>query len=348
MFLQEVYNHVSPSGEKFNSTQTLLLAQFVVSGLVALVVSLYNGDKPVPISKFAVTGFAYTGGMLGSNEALRYVSYPTQVLAKSCKLVPVLLVNVLYYRRKQTAAQYFTVFLVTVGLIVFRYDPSRSEGSNSNYGLLLLVISLLMDGITGPSQEDLRDRYKPSSQQFILLCNLWGCIFLAAGLVVTGEGLDGVRFILAPENGELAQKIVIFCICSTVGQNFIFLIIQHYGCANGRCLWLCTLSLLYCRFSPPHVPHFRGPTSPPLQLPGINDRHNDAQALYNPGLCALLRPRPDDTAVDWRGLGIYWPHHRRCREERHAARRQRQGQGQGRMTAGLSCTTAVPHHRHSL
>lgn len=227
---EEVYSYVSPSGEKFTSTQTLLLVQFVVSAIAAYIISTLSGDKPVPVREFALAGFSYTGGMLGSNEALRFVSYPTQVLAKSCKLVPVLLVNVLWYHRKQTVWQYINVVFVTLGLIVFRYDVSRTEGEgSSHYGLFLLVVSLAMDGITGPSQEDLRNRYRPSSQQFILYCNLWGCIFLSLTLMATGEGLSGVHFILAKENRSLAWSIVTFCVCSTVGQNFIFLTLRNFG-----------------------------------------------------------------------------------------------------------------------
>lgn len=224
----------SPDGQKFKSTQTLLLVQFALSAVVAAIISLISGDKPVPMHEFALAGFSYTGGMLGSNEALRYVSYPTQVLAKSCKLVPVLLVNVLLYRRKQGWWQYLVVGLVTLGIAAFQYDPSRGGGNDSLYGLGLLLLSLAMDGMTGPTQEWLNDRHHPSSQQFILYCNLWGIIFLSLTLWITGEGLNGIRFLLAPENRELLQAVVIFCICSTVGQNFIFMTLRYFGSVIRR------------------------------------------------------------------------------------------------------------------
>ena len=38
----------------------------------------------------------YTLAMIFSNNALKHVSYPTQVLAKSCKMLPVLIAGTLF------------------------------------------------------------------------------------------------------------------------------------------------------------------------------------------------------------------------------------------------------------
>eukprot|EP00045_Choanoeca_perplexa_P009420 m.90994 g.90994 ORF g.90994 m.90994 type:complete len:324 (-) comp14888_c0_seq6:1283-2254(-) len=234
-YLQEgVYGWKNADGESFknisSATLTILLFQTMLSGLYALAATLVKGDTFVPALDFAIPGFTYIGAMLCSNEALRYVNYPTQVLAKSCKLVPVMLVNVLYYHRKQTLGEYIQVALVTSGIVLFRYKAGKEEGeSNTTYGIVLLGLSLLMDGITGPTQEYIRDRYKPSSEQFMLYCNMWAVIYILLGLYCYEDSLEGIRFLLQPENCQLLSNLAIFAVCGTLGQNFIFLTLRNFG-----------------------------------------------------------------------------------------------------------------------
>ena len=41
-----------------------------------------------PLGQMSVCSLTYVGAMLSSNASLAYVSYPAQVLAKSCKPIP--------------------------------------------------------------------------------------------------------------------------------------------------------------------------------------------------------------------------------------------------------------------
>ena len=45
---------------------------------------------------YAVYGVCYTLAMIFSNNSLKHVNYPTQVLAKSCKMIPVLVAGTLF------------------------------------------------------------------------------------------------------------------------------------------------------------------------------------------------------------------------------------------------------------
>ena len=51
--------------------------------------------------------------MLFSNESLKYVNYPTQALAKSCKMIPVLLVDTLFYGKSHGWGKFLFVAFVT-------------------------------------------------------------------------------------------------------------------------------------------------------------------------------------------------------------------------------------------
>lgn len=64
--------------------------------------------------------------------------------AQSCKLIPVLLLNVLLYRRRFSPHKYLVVSLVTVGISMFMFfGPKKVKGAggeDSVWGLGLLLV----------------------------------------------------------------------------------------------------------------------------------------------------------------------------------------------------------------
>lgn len=81
--------------------------------------------------------------------ALRRISYPMMVLGKSCKLLPVLALNVLVYKRSFARYKYLVVALVSAGIagFVLGADAGRSKArtktstnSDSWIGLGLLAV----------------------------------------------------------------------------------------------------------------------------------------------------------------------------------------------------------------
>jgi solute carrier family 35 (UDP-galactose transporter), member B1 len=53
--------------------------------------------------------------MLASNEALRHVSYPTQVLGKSIKPVPIMLLGVAIAGKRYHLMKYLGVLMIVIG-----------------------------------------------------------------------------------------------------------------------------------------------------------------------------------------------------------------------------------------
>lgn len=65
--------------------------------------------------------------MAASNEALRYVSFPTQVLGKSCKMVPVMAGSIVFTGKKYSFFEYLQVALITLGVSVFNFGGKKKK-----------------------------------------------------------------------------------------------------------------------------------------------------------------------------------------------------------------------------
>jgi hypothetical protein len=96
---------------------------FVTSLLYTLTASVgryirAEEQSTIPPAQFFVLGLTSMGSTFCSVRALRYVIYPIQVLAKSCKPVPVMLMGALM-GKKYPAKKYVKVALIVAGVGLF-------------------------------------------------------------------------------------------------------------------------------------------------------------------------------------------------------------------------------------
>ena len=167
--------------------------------------------------------------MVSSNMALRWVAYPTQVVAKAAKPIPVMVLGVLLGRKSYSAQKYCFILLIVVGVVMFMYKEGQVNKASENTGLgeILLFLSLSMDGMTGAIQERMRAASKPSAQHMMLAMNYWSTLILGTALLVTGEGKEFVSF--AFKHPELFGHIASLALAGAIGQLFIFMMVSSFG-----------------------------------------------------------------------------------------------------------------------
>ena len=134
----------------------------------------------------AVISFTYLSAMGASNQSLNYVNYPTQALGKSCKMIPIMLLNVLIGGKKYSLREYLCVLSITLGIVFFRLAKSKggSGQENSSFGLILLFASLSLDGLTASNQRLFRTEFKPSTYGMMLQTNLWALLYLLIANII--------------------------------------------------------------------------------------------------------------------------------------------------------------------
>lgn len=193
-----ILEYTTSGGRKLHELSFL----FVTSALYTLTAAAgryVRGEEltTIPPSRFAILGLTSMGSTFTSVRSLRFVIYPIQVLAKSCKPVPVMLMGTLMGKR-YPLSKYVNVVMIVFGVALFMGGGDSSKGkdddqkstSSQMLGILLLFISLCFDGGTGAYEDKLMSVH--SVQPFDLMYNiqLGKTILAGVALLVSDVVID--------------------------------------------------------------------------------------------------------------------------------------------------------------
>uniref|UniRef100_A0A674NND8 Solute carrier family 35 member B1 n=1 Tax=Takifugu rubripes TaxID=31033 RepID=A0A674NND8_TAKRU len=220
--------------ETFRFARTLVCIQCIISVVFAkILIQFFEGSKPDQTKSwlYAVCSLSYLGAMVSSNSALQYVNYPTQVLGKSCKPIPVMILGVTLLKKRYPLAKYLCVLLIVGGVALFLYKPNKSSAVADDhvfgFGEILLLVSLTLDGLTGVSQDHMRARFQTTANHMMLNINLWSTLVLGLAVLWTGEVWEFLSF--TERYPSVIYNILLFAVTSALGQTFIFLTVVNFG-----------------------------------------------------------------------------------------------------------------------
>jgi solute carrier family 35 (UDP-galactose transporter), member B1 len=198
-----------------------------------------------------LTSFFYVSAMVCSNEAIQYVSYPVAVLAKSCKLIPTMLLGRIVEGRRYSNEEWMAAVLISFGIVTFHFSrlfesvPSVADtdvsakkplSSNSQFGMSLLLLSLLMDGLLSSTQNLLKRTcvgYRPpTAVETMLYVNLYALVFVIPLSILQGQWEEGL--LTVADSARRGHHVVFWNLLMInlvvgVGQIFIFLTIHLYS-----------------------------------------------------------------------------------------------------------------------
>lgn len=219
----------------------LNLIQSIITSVIAFIYLKFKKEKvSIPgkglvKSYFLVALLQSLASQFGYNS-LKHIDYPTMILGKSCKLVPVVIMNFLLYKKRYPWNKYVTVVLVTIGVSCFTLlQPAKAnakERSNSMFGIILLLINLIIDGTTNSTQDKIFSKYKISSSQMMLWMNIFSSIIMTFYLIMmhpfgNHELVNALSFL--SEHPQIIKHILLFGACGAVGQVFIFYVLGNFG-----------------------------------------------------------------------------------------------------------------------
>ncbi|KAF6204860.1 hypothetical protein GE061_019023 [Apolygus lucorum] len=183
----------------------------------------------MPLYKYAYCSFSNIMSSWCQYEALKYISFPSQVLAKACKIIPVMIMGKVVSKQKYEYYEYITAALISVGMTFFMMSSSTSKDQTVTTlsGIILLGSYLVFDSFTSNWQNALFKQYKVSPVQMMCGVNLFSFLFTAVSLFQQGAFSVSLNFMVTFP--KFAVDCILLAMSSGAGQLFIFFTISCYG-----------------------------------------------------------------------------------------------------------------------
>jgi adenosine 3'-phospho 5'-phosphosulfate transporter B2 len=236
--LQEKIMQHPYDGVKFTESEFLVFCNRFFGLWFGLGMALlYKEDWTLkaPLWKYVVVSISNVLATTCQYEALKYVSFPVQMLGKSFKMMPVMLWGIAISGKRYGMKEWLVALFVTSGVTMFLLtgpiaSPSgeNSDGTQSSMkGLLLLVLFLALDGITSPMQQLLFETYKTSKYNQIFWVNsVSACVSLG---MMMGRGTLFSAFAFCGEHPELLANALELSAAQVASQFFIYSQVKEFG-----------------------------------------------------------------------------------------------------------------------
>jgi solute carrier family 35 (UDP-galactose transporter), member B1 len=210
----------------------------VLESAVTIVIGYFGrkfcgGRDNLPLIPFFKSGASQLAAKaLMSLSLAAGLSFPVVVLAKSAKIVPVMIGQLVMGGSSYTVRDYTFAILIVAGTSLLSFGNTSEHvvsGSDTFMGLVLITLSLTADGFTGGLQKKLKRvtaSMAPTTYDFLYYSHIAQFCVAIVICFATGEVHTAPVYVMS--NPTIWWWIGASCLCSAVGQCFIFYVISCF------------------------------------------------------------------------------------------------------------------------
>ncbi|XP_069776953.1 adenosine 3'-phospho 5'-phosphosulfate transporter 2 isoform X2 [Narcine bancroftii] len=171
----------------------LTLVQFAFYSTFGLIELQFTQDKMrrIPWKTYMLIAFLTVATMGLSNTSLGYLNYPTQVIFKCCKLIPVMIGGVFIQGKRYNFIDVSAALCMSFGLIWFTLADSKVAPNFNLAGIALISMALCADAAIGNVQEKAMKLHNGSNSEMHPM-QTYGYAFM-----FSLTGYFGISFVLA-------------------------------------------------------------------------------------------------------------------------------------------------------
>lgn len=221
-----------PEKEFFQHSLFIVLCNRILTLIVAVLILVVQGKSMAPVApiySYAAVSLSNVVATGCQYEALKYVSFPVQTLAKSGKMIPVMIWGTAIMQKKYGLKDYIVAFLVTGGCAIFLlygdHKKPRRNVDSTFWGVLLMLGYLGFDGFTSTFQDKLFKGYNMETFNQILYVTICSSIISLLGLQM--NLVFAIQFVV--KYPICFFHITLLSIAATASQFFISYTIRTFG-----------------------------------------------------------------------------------------------------------------------
>jgi len=129
-----------------------------------------------------------------TNLSLEYISFPTQVVFKSMKLLPIMIGSVFYLSNKHSVSEWISVFLLALSAAIFSVGDKQVTPDFNVTGIVIVLLSLLGDAAHSNSQERVVKQLKAGHLETMFYSNFFSLILVLFICATVGQLEPALRY----------------------------------------------------------------------------------------------------------------------------------------------------------
>lgn len=230
--MTQAYENSDKDVGYFKDSQFLVFVNRILAFLVSAGILFFTKQPrhACPLYKYLFCSFSNIMSSWCQYEALKYVSFPHQVLAKASKTIPVMIMGKIVSKTKYEFYEYVTAVILSIGMLFFMIDTGndRTNSTITTFsGVILLCSYIAFDSFTANWQGRLFKTYEMKPLQMMCFVNFFSCIFTAVSLLQQEGFLTCIAFMI--KFPSFILDAVLLSLCSASGQLFIFNTVSTFG-----------------------------------------------------------------------------------------------------------------------
>ncbi|XP_053687582.1 adenosine 3'-phospho 5'-phosphosulfate transporter 2 [Sabethes cyaneus] len=229
-------------------------AYYTIFGYIERFMERIKTPRCIPMKTYVLLAFLTLGTMGLSNSSLGYLNYPTQVIFKCCKLVPVLIGSILIQGKKHGPLDFLAAGAMCVGLALFTLADSQVSPNFNPFGVLLISLALLCDAAIGNVQEKAMREHKAPNNEVVIYSYGIGFVYLGVIMLVTGNLFSGIAFCME-HPVETYGYAFLFSLSGYLGIQIVLTLVRTCGAPLAATVTTArkavTIALSFVFFSKP-------------------------------------------------------------------------------------------------
>ncbi|CAF3752580.1 unnamed protein product [Rotaria socialis] len=232
--------------------------QFFIYGVLAFLQIGFSGlnQRRASYRSYFILAALTVATMGLSNHSVGYLNYPTQVMFKCCKLIPVLIGGIIIQKKTFNRYDVAAAFCMSIGLIFFTLADSKVRPNFNTYGVIVICSALVADAIIGNYQEKIMKANHVSNVEIVFYSFMFGFFLILVGLLVTNRLFSSITFWNQHPITTYGYGLC-FSVFGYLGIDIVLTLIKEYGallCVTvTTCRKAITIILSFALFSKPFV-----------------------------------------------------------------------------------------------
>ena len=188
----------------------------------------YYGEtiRRAPWSTYFMLCFCLLISSATSNIALSYINYPTKVVFRSCKLIPTMLIAVVYNGKKVHNFEFAFGTVISLGMVLFATADFQVYPNFDFIGIILVSISVIADAFLPNFQEKVFD-HGSSRIEVTFFTNILCLMAMTIAFTATGDLQEAFGYALANPNAIVIMAIYTFL--AYIAITFHMALVKEFG-----------------------------------------------------------------------------------------------------------------------